>query len=467
MIKINKVYPKSNETGHYIYWDIEDDGRPKELYWGGVSDKYKDYLVTDRADAALIGILYYAMYTGQDIQCSELAPVSSEILNNVRGFIMPVLLHNCKGLHQIKISALPTSELQDNAGMIGASLSCGVDSFFTIMSHHESNHPSTDVTHLCQNDVGNFDECYGDWISRARVKDALYKRSKLASAELRLPLIQTESNFAQEFLPVSASRTRIGPLQSVFSIFNMGKAWKRYYYSTGEVQNVERIDEMLDHIEYCLIECLSTRSLQIIPDGKYITREAKINYIADYKVPQIYLHVCTSGEDNCGVCDKCKKTLIAIDAHHKLDRFANVFKLEEYKSNRTEYLTWLYNKWIEQPDKYEEFYEVIQNDPEFKDICERFEAFVAELKQHDVIIYGYGDAGKRYKKILGDRVIAIIDNYVKENGVVTFAKFVDEHPTIGDNVEFVVTSVGHYDEMKRNILDAYPNARVQYGATSR
>ena len=100
------------------------------------------------------------------------------------------------------------------------------------------------------------------------------------------------------------------------------------------------------HFELILVECFSSAGLRIISAGAEVSRNDKIAFIADNELAQKYLHVCTRQETNCGMCEKCRRTLLALDAANKLDNFKAVFDIDAYNKNRGNIYLFLYEQFI-------------------------------------------------------------------------------------------------------------------------
>ena len=58
------------------------------------------------------------------------------------------------------------------------------------------------------------------------------------------------------------------------------------------------------------------------------------------------MYVCTRKENNCSVCEKFLRTLLAIDALNKLDNFRAVFDIDAYNKNRGNNYLFLYEQFI-------------------------------------------------------------------------------------------------------------------------
>ncbi|MFZ3036254.1 MAG: hypothetical protein WA112_03075, partial [Rugosibacter sp.] len=70
----------------------------------------------------------------------------------------------------------------------------------------------------------------------------------------------------------------------------------------------------------------STSSLRMVHDGTSFTRIGKTEIMARLPVAEKSLHVCqAAGIENCSQCEKCYRTMIALDILGKKKSFAGVF----------------------------------------------------------------------------------------------------------------------------------------------
>ena len=109
MIKIYKGTVEKFQDKAILSTDIEIDGQPKNVVIS-VDENYKKYLSPERADYALIGMLSYALKNKHDIICE--APVTEELLYNIRETLIPTLVYSDSRNYPAKISADMTSPLE-------------------------------------------------------------------------------------------------------------------------------------------------------------------------------------------------------------------------------------------------------------------------------------------------------------------------------------------------------------------
>lgn len=297
------------------------------------------------------------MRTKQDIWCE--APVSEELLYNIRQYLIPLVVKYGDNLHKVEIDAKTISEKLLCGNMVGASASGGVDSFNTIKNQWKSEYPSMNITHLVLNNVGAYNDCYGDVKTRNEVKEERYHIGTKIAAELGLKVILTESNFGDMFIQ---NHLYTNTYSSMFSVLCMRKAWKTYYYSSafhdmGQFSLTHNQTKDTSYYDLLSLNCFSTDGIRIYSEGGEKTRYEKVKNIVKFPPVRKYLHVCFKEKVNCGICDKCRRTLLCLDLSGELDNFANVFDVESYKKNKKEYLQWFYGTYLACPSENQDMYD--------------------------------------------------------------------------------------------------------------
>lgn len=315
---------------------VRGEDRP---VWFEVDAKYGQYLCSERADAFLIGVLNYAMRERLDIRCES--PVGSQLLYQIRTYLIPSLVKNSTALYATTIEAELDSSPVVNAGGVGAGISCGVDSLHVIRNYAKSPYPSLSLTHLVLNNVGSFWKKGNDPQYEWHIEHA-----KSFCREYGFELIVNNSNIREQ-IPGVFGLTHT--YASCFAVYCLQKLWNVFYYGSAGVDfgswfslaDNERRD--CAHYELLSLDVFSTRNLKIYSEGGAMSRFDKMKEIVEYEPSYKYLHVCTSDEGpNCGRCDKCLRTLTTLDALGVLDRYRASFDIDEYRRHRMARLKWLY-----------------------------------------------------------------------------------------------------------------------------
>ena len=340
--------------------------RPISEIWFEVSEQYEKYLVTEHLDAFLVMIFPWAMRHRHNLIC-EGAPVSAELLYNLRHHLIPILTKNAKSKNygDIKIFAEGTHESLPNFGAVGTGMSCGVDSFDAALSHIKGEHMANSgddvplLTHLAITSIGSFEANYSgllkssnkDKESRSKIaKEQTYKKARKISEAFLLPLIESDTNFYKIGLNFVKHHT----YYTCATVLAMKKFWKTYFFaSTYEYQQFSLKDHEIHdvtHYDLLLINLLSTRDLRFYSEGATKDRVQKTSFISKSLIPKKFLHVCILNDKNCGTCMKCRRTLLTLDLIGELDEYREVFPVQYYKDNIDTYIQWIAKKYVEREE---------------------------------------------------------------------------------------------------------------------
>ena len=87
------------------------------------------------------------------------------------------------------------------------------------------------------------------------------------------------------------------------------------------------------------IPLMASENLKRISDGCQYTRSEKTEQLADRDIAQRFLYVCSGKKSvvNCCTCNKCRRTLLPLDAMGKPDAFSGVFDIEKYRKHAFSY----------------------------------------------------------------------------------------------------------------------------------
>lgn len=355
-ICIGIPYTKREQGKAYLNCSITLGNVERSVYFC-VDAEFEEYLCYERADAFLIGILSIAMRERCDIRC--LAPVTAELLHQLNTELIPALTKYDATLYAPRITATPDSSTLSCAGCVGTGCSCGIDSLFAIKDLTERGIFKPDYVTI--NNVGAYTTHSTSW---ERYNDNVENARQFAK-EHHLPLLITNSNFADAF-PQNHLFTHL--YSSAFAIFALRKLWKRYYYaSTGYdlEQNFGLTNNhMHDAAKYDLIalNAFSIPSLRICNQGMCARRFEKTKELIAYPPAHKYLNVClTQGKGNCGHCSKCLRTLWTLDALDALEHFRQVFDIDFYKNNHSEYMYKLCLAHLHGVGMIDEAYEILRH----------------------------------------------------------------------------------------------------------
>ena len=344
MIQIGKLrYVETNGFSR-IETTIVTDGRNDFQLYIEVEEKYGKYLVTDRIDAFVVGILTFAMWKGHDIKCED--PISSELKFTLENQLIHTLAKHDSSLYCTKIYAPVTDTPIHNEGAVGTGISLGLDSFNTIAEHCQSGSKDLRLTHLVTFDSGAVGGSYGlnGWDFCAQ---KLYERIKDVSIQLQLPLISMNTNLHRYNHP------RVDVYISfrlIMMAMALGKLFRAYFISSnGEdfscfnVKNTGLKD--CSNYELLTIYCCSIQNgVRFLSGGGEKDRLEKLRTIADFPIARENLQSCLTEYYNCMNCAKCKRNLVSLDALGILDKFDKVYDITYYRAHRDEYMEWMCNQ---------------------------------------------------------------------------------------------------------------------------
>lgn len=268
---------------------------------------------------------------GNDIESR--VPVSETLLFQLNTFVCPVL-HEAYGeiyrVRKIEIRAPLIADNTETAGAVGAGLSCGTDSLYTVASYSKTAFPRQNLTHLCFLDSFG-DGCDAKILARENCRAA---RSARFCAENGFEFVRIRSN-VHLFSP---QRPRY------FSILNPAKAmallrlFSSYYSSSGfAVSEFYLTERDLAHAEPFFLAMLSAGALRFYCTGSEVTRFEKTKALVAFPPSFKFLDVCMYEAKNCGHCIKCLRTLYTLDVLGELDRYSAVFDLDDYRKNISRY----------------------------------------------------------------------------------------------------------------------------------
>jgi len=345
-----EVIERENETVLQAKFEC---GNTKDTLWFSTTKDFGRYLCHERGDAFLVAMLLYAMKRGVDIRI--LAPISERLYYTLTKHFVKVIADMFPGYHRVQIIAEIATGQLENAGGVGTGLSCGIDSFCTVIEHtDESCPPNYRLTHLTFFNVGASGDYGGD-----HARDLFHQRIEAVrpcADELHLPLVTVDSNI-NEILDMNYSLTNT--YRNVAAVLALQKLFKIYYYSsTYPLWQFEFKNTDSSHYDVYTLDMLSTDVTKFFSSGEIYPRIKKTNIVSSYPLPYKYLNVCVAAGTNCSRYVKCQRTLVTLDICGKLDLYNMVFDLDDYRRHRSKYFGIVLAEWKHDLHKQEIFNEI-------------------------------------------------------------------------------------------------------------
>ena len=332
----------------YLIWMIDEDYPPKAWdvpghdLWFDVPSEYERYLCSERSNAFVTGLFWYAMVTGQDISFE--APMSERLYRGYTGILMPRL--EKAGFSPVKLIGPVTSEPVWCEGGVVAGMSGGVDSFYTLHRYGKDDAPDgLKLTHLSHYTCSNLfkpDDVRTKSVEQAfadeeEIENIIVERVKKIASEKGMPIIVTNTNLDRDFYRggyVYMAMYRY--LACTLVLEHLYRA----YISSSSGHNDKVYEPTLfgptQHYETLLVDSLQTETFRYV-SSDHGKRTEKLRALADDEVFRKNVTVCFDTKKdggNCGVCYGCMKTMMPLDMLGKLDGFGESFDLGSYYRER-------------------------------------------------------------------------------------------------------------------------------------
>ena len=308
--------------------------------WFSVPAEYGKYLVTERSDAFVMMLFWYAMVSGSDI-CFE-SPLSKRLYNGLTLKLIPALAKD--GFRQIRLEGPVTDEPIWHEGGVVTGMSCGVDSLYTLRCYGGEDAPEgMRITHLA------YYSCNG-LLPRVKAPydlDAIYEKAgrrhvqavekaRAIAAERGLTFIDVHSNMDRDCYRGGLVFTAM--YRYLACTLALSHLYSTYISSSSGNEGLGEASVTCGTQVYedLITESSCTETLSYVSSGRE-KRTEKLRALADDADAQNCLTVCFNLDDNgdnCGECSGCWKTMIPLDIMGKLKGFGRRFDLDKYYSNR-------------------------------------------------------------------------------------------------------------------------------------
>ena len=384
-IKINKPYLEEIGDKTRLCAEIEKDNK-KHILWYEVDEKFSKYLCYEHIDAFVVMLIPFIVRNSYNISSDGL--ISEKLYYQLSNYELPLM---CKYLKKELVTINCKTDCTNFKGKeVGTGLSGGVDSFYTI-SKNIKNTPNYQLTYLTFFNVGASGD-FGGEEARNLFKARIEFVKKFVE-ENNLGFITIDSNIS-EFLNLEYFNTHT--FRSLSAALALQKLFKTYYYSSGYDFQNSYIDEDCAHYDILSMHCLSTESMLFYNQGMETTRMGKIEEIINYEPTYKYLNVCVKDDHNCGKCEKCLRTMFALDSLGVLDKYKNVFDVEEFRKNKFKNYIFLLKKVHKKNHYYVESYEMYKQNKIKIPLLARIISYIPNL--HDIWYYTPESIRKKLRK---------------------------------------------------------------------
>lgn len=268
--------------------------------------------LSETANPWIAAFVTKAMLMGQNLKVN--APASKQLMSNIKTFqdIYNVWSSDYK---HIVVETLQNNEISLRQKYIGVFFSGGVDSFYTVLKNLNSDIPSEEMmSHSIL--IHGFDIP----LSNPDFFDVAFNNIQKAADELGLNIITCKTNIKELLCPKWEGWGMCYGQLLVSVAMGIEKSLSKIYISSG--RSYDFLDPRGSHV--LTDPLLSTESLKVVHDGAEATRAQKIlRQVAKSDIALKYLRVCYRnrfGMYNCGVCEKCIRTMVGLEVAGVLDK---------------------------------------------------------------------------------------------------------------------------------------------------
>ena len=350
MIYIDKPHIELKDDLTYVVSHVKDESQQieQDIFYS-VPNEYGQFLTDDVADAFVVGALLPAALYNEDIYVD--APVSEKLYYNITNSVLFTLSFIYGNKIKLNVKELVRPDYHGEA--VGCGCSLGVDSFAAMMRHLSPECPeSYRITHLTYFNVGAM-----GYVDLEKAEQSYQKDLQLVKAfasKINLPVVCLSSNFSLLYKDFDFDAS--GLYRNFSAALSLQKLFRRYLYGSSYTIRENGFSKSHSgYYEFLLAPWLSTENMEIVIANPDMTRVDKTRYIADNPLAQKSLYVCwkelianrwpdsriakiKDEHLNCSRCDKCKRTMLALDLLGSLPLYHDVSDIPHWQIIKDRYI---------------------------------------------------------------------------------------------------------------------------------
>ncbi|MFC1638863.1 hypothetical protein ACFL26_01160 [Patescibacteria group bacterium] len=272
-------------------------------------------LVAERSDAFAAALFLLAMRLGEPIYIE--GEVSPRLLRGIREYQR--IYHSwCPPFRPVELRADCTAEPPPARDGLACAFSGGVDSLYTL--HELLSRPEL-AERFGRLAYGLFVDGFNDAISGRAEFEAVRVPYARFLASLGVELLTLRTNLRDFALPglVGHETLLSGPgLQAAAAVYR--RPYSRFVISSGQESTKESGSALHPELDHWL----AADGLEVVHFGAEVTRMEKVRTLAAWEPARDQLRVCWGRPGrslNCGACEKCIRTMVALEACGALGRF--------------------------------------------------------------------------------------------------------------------------------------------------
>lgn len=349
-ITLKEIQTFNHNDRFEVVYRLMVDTEPFDLKYSVKSmgaDAGRTYIdsVPNLCDPVVVSLMYNMLVNGYDFK-SEI-PISDKLYHHlIKDFIPHIVSMNQGKVHNVKLYVpLSEKQLKKQANWVGTGVSCGIDSFSAIKEYSQEPSEAYRLTHLLYFKIGAHHgqkyPCPEDLENRIFHEELAIANRFCEQNGFRLTVVDSNVNQMANKFWGAIPFGNVAWFRNVGVMLMLQTYFSKYVFATSYATFNDfdmDISNGLEHNLWWSMPLLGSDNLEIVPAGLSMTRVEKTIFLSDFKPAYDNLMVCWAGHKSCGECDKCIRTLVALDFIDALDNFKNSFDVERYRKNKKRHL---------------------------------------------------------------------------------------------------------------------------------
>lgn len=301
--------------------------------------------VPNLCDPVIVSLMYNMLVCGYDFK-SEI-PVSNTLYHHLTKDFIPHIVSMNKGrIKPVRLQVpVSSASIRKHAEWVGTGVSCGIDSFSAIKEYSQETSDEYRLTHLLYFKIGaHHGRMYPcpEAVENKIFQDELAIANRFCEQNgYKLVVVDSNINQMANKFWGAIPFGNVAWFRNVGVMLMLQSYFSKYVFATSYAtfQDFDMdISDGLEHNLWWSMPLLGSDYLKVLPAGSSMTRIEKTVFISDFKPAFDNLMVCWAGHINCGECDKCIRTLVALDFLGVLNKFEKCFDIEKYNRDRKRHL---------------------------------------------------------------------------------------------------------------------------------
>ena len=314
---------------------------PESTMWFALPNENADMFNTDVYDPFVLVSYYMGMYFGQDVKiCGKMSKL---FYKNLTNYASQILDDFSAHTQKVELYADGLEVINQTGDIIGASCSCGVDSFCTIYDHYVyEDEPDYKINSLFLFNYGSHGR-FEDAKSRKLWMDR-FALNKRAAEALNLPVYLMDSNMHAFIFLMYPSDEPVGYLAMYSCVIALQKRIRKYYIScdfsyeqTLQLNAAKKDFDLSEFAAPMFVPLIRTEAVELIIDLAQYKRSERLARISDWEIAQKYLNICVrplKDGKNCTInCVKCRTAMLILESLGKTEHFRGAFDVDLFRKN--------------------------------------------------------------------------------------------------------------------------------------